>query len=183
VNFFSGITSAAPMRALLFAAVLAGPALAQSVYTWRDSDGTVVYSDEPPAAPAGTRARTTTGAPLSVISKPKPFPLPGIDGARWRADVPQCKAALEKVDAQAAVLMEAERRLNAAVHAFAPCQRFNDVCSSKALTQKTWETECQRRPAACAAPAPDGQQVEALREEAEALVAWLGKMGAWGCLS
>lgn len=171
------------MRALLFAAALSCPALAQSVYSWREPDGTVVYSDQPPSDPAATGARSTTGTPLSVIPSPKPFPIPGIDGARWRAEVPECQAALAKVEAQARALTAAERQFNASVRAFAPCQRFNDVCYRADLTRRTWEAECQRRPAACASPSPQAEPVEALREEADALIEWLRKLGAWGCLS
>ncbi len=169
-------------RALLaLSTLLATLAHAQPVFTWTEPDGTEVYTDDPTHAPSAKR--TTSGDDLSVIPSWKPFPLPDIDGARWTTEKPECKAALDRVNAHRARLTAEEKALNDLVRAFAPCRRYLDVCYSRRLTRAQWETECQRRPAACDVPV-DAQQwkVDGLRAEHEDLLTWLRKMGGWGCL-
>jgi hypothetical protein len=165
---------------LTLSLLTAGAAAAQSVFTWTEADGTVVYTDDPTHAPSSSR--TTTGGELNVVPSRKPFPLPEIDGARWASDRPECSAALERVTRQQARITVEEQALNDLMRAFAPCQRFLDVCYDRRLTLGQWKAECQLRPTACDVPI-DAQRwkVTELRAQQDELLTWLRKMGDWGC--
>lgn len=154
------------------------------VYTYTDVDGTVCYTDDLSTVPRELREppRATKGGDVSVVAPQRPFPLPELSEDRWRADVPECRDALATVRAAQADVAKGEAELNRRVTAFAPCQRFLDTCYDPRLTRETWETECRATPKACEVNVSGMRAyLEALRERADAQVAWLRQMAAWRC--
>lgn len=155
-----------------------------AVYTYTDADGTVCYTDDLSTVPKQLRAppKATKGGDLSVVAPQRPFPLPSLSEDRWQHDVPECVDALAKVRAAQADVAKGEAELNRRVTAFAPCQRFLDVCYAPHLTRATWEAECRTTPAACEVNVSGMRDyLETLRERADALVAWLQQMADWRC--
>ncbi|MEW5743036.1 MAG: hypothetical protein AB1938_29240 [Myxococcota bacterium] len=173
------------MTLWILAAVLLSAEPPKSIYTYTDADGTVCFTDDLSTVPKHLRSppKETTGGALSVLSPQRPFPLPEVLEADWRDDVPECRTALATVRAAQGDLEKGEAELNRRVTAFAPCQRFLDVCYHPRLTRETWETSCRAVPPACDVNVKEmNEYVLTLRERVDALVAWLRKMAEWRCV-
>lgn len=63
------------MKWILLFSLLAGSAIAGTVYKWKDASGRVIYSDTPPPSGTVTMPMNAAEQPVSAITSPKAPPI------------------------------------------------------------------------------------------------------------